>query len=107
MEAEQAFLFLAGALASLLSAMIAGRLVRVRGVKPLAQPDMVARKNAATAGWVYYGAAPLRLLALLLGCTLVYLMAAPGAGRLIVAYALGLAAAWLVHVVVALVKLRE
>lgn len=68
---------------------------------------MVARKDAAAAGWVYYGAAPLRLLALLLGCTLVYVLAAPGAGRLIAAYALGLIAAWLVHVVVALVKLRD
>lgn len=47
------------------------------------------------------------MLALLVGCTAVYVIASPGAGALIGAYALGIAAASLTHLLVALVKLRE
>ncbi len=91
MGQQQGILFATGVLVSFLSALIAAWLVKTRN----------------GAGWVYYGSITLRMLALLAGCTLVYLLASPGAGSLIGAYALGIAVAWLVHVAVALVYLRE
>lgn len=91
MGQQQAILFAAGVLVSAFSALLAGWLVKTRN----------------GAGWVYYGAITLRMLALLAGCTLVYVLASPGASPLIGAYALGVAAAWLVHLAVALVQLRE
>lgn len=91
MRQPQAILFAAGVLASAFSALLAGWLVKTRN----------------GAGWVYFGAITPRMLAMLAGCTLVYVLASPGAGPLIAAYALGVAVAWLFHLVVALVQLRE
>jgi hypothetical protein len=91
MGRQQAILFAAGILVSAFSALLGGWLVKTRN----------------GAGWVYYGAITLRMLALLAGCTLIYLLASPGASPLIWAYAFGVAVAWLVHWVVALVQLRE
>ena len=91
MRQQQAILFAAGVLVSAFAALLAGWLVKARN----------------GAGWVYFGAITLRMLAMLAGCTLVYVLASPGAGPLIGAYALGVAVAWLFHLVVALVQLRE
>ena len=91
MGQQQAILFAAGVLASAFAALLAGSLSKSRN----------------GAGWMYLGAIALRMFALLAGCTLVYVLASPGAGSLIGAYALGVAAVWLVHVAVVLVQLRE
>lgn len=91
MRQQQAILFAVGVLVSALAAVVARYIVQTR----------------SGAGWVYYGAITLRMLAMLAGCTLVYVLASPGAGPLIGAYALGMASAWLLHLVVALAQLRE
>lgn len=88
---QQAILFAIGVLVTVFSALLVQRYL----------------KDQSGAGWVYLGTTSLRMLALLAGCTVVYLVASPGAGPLIGAYALGIAAAWLGHFVVALVRLRE
>jgi len=88
---QYAILFVVGVFASLAAAFIAHRAARREG----------------EAGWLYFSAITFRMLALLVGCTAVYVIASPGAGALIGAYALGIAAASLTHLLVALVKLRE
>ncbi len=59
------------------------------------------------AGWVYLGSSSVRFLALLVGCTAVYVVASPGAGSYITAYSLGLLAGWVAHFGFALVALRK
>jgi hypothetical protein len=58
-------------------------------------------------GWIYLGSTSIRLVALLVGCTTVYVVASPGAGGYIIAFALGVMAGWLGHISFALVALRK
>ncbi len=58
-------------------------------------------------GWLFFGTIPLRVLAFLGGGLLLSLLAPPNRAGLIVAYALGLLTAGAIHLVVALVKLKE
>ena len=58
-------------------------------------------------GFVFLAAISLRLIALLIGCTAVYLLATAGRAQGIAAFALGVAAGWVVHVVFALWALRK
>lgn len=64
-------------------------------------------KRLDGAGWVYLGSTSIRLLALLVGCTAVYVVASPGAGSYITAYSLGLLIGWVAHIGFALVALRK
>ena len=64
------------------------------------------RKNAG-AGWVYLGAISLRLVALLIGLTAVYLSVVADRTQCLTAYAAGIAAGWLTHLVFALVVLKN
>jgi len=64
-------------------------------------------KRQPGAGWVYLGAISLRIVALLSGCLILYLAVREDRAAQIGAYALGVAAGWVVHLVSALVALRK
>jgi hypothetical protein len=59
------------------------------------------------AGWVYLGSISLRLMALLIGCTAIYVTVEFDRGRAIVVFAIGVALGWVVHVFAALLTLRK
>ena len=86
-----ALLFATGVLVSVVAALAAARWLKLFGGE----------------GWVYLGSTSIRLLALLIGCTSVYVVASPGAGSYIVAFALGVMTGWLGHISFALVALRK
>ncbi|MFO1472155.1 MAG: hypothetical protein U1F27_14100 [Turneriella sp.] len=88
---QQAILFAAGFLISLVSALIARKF---------------AGKNQG-AGWVYLGSITLRLMGLLIGCTAIYLSASGSKEILTAAFALGVAAGWVAHFATALVALKK
>jgi hypothetical protein len=58
-------------------------------------------------GFIFLAAISLRLMALLIGCTAVYLLAQAERSQGIVAYALGVAAGWIAHTVAAMWALRK
>jgi hypothetical protein len=64
------------------------------------------RKNPGE-GFIFLAAISLRLIALLIGCTAVYVLAKTGRTQGISAFALGVAAGWVAHVVLALWALRK
>ncbi len=86
-----ALLFATGVFVSVIAALVA----------------VIWLKNLEGAGWVYLGSTSIRLLALLTGCTAVYVVASPGAGSYMTAYAFGVMAGWLGHIGFALVALRK
>lgn len=88
---QTALLFATGVLISIVAALVAA----------------VWFRKLEAAGWVYLGTTSIRLLALLIGCTAVYVVASPGAGSYITAYSLGLLAGWVAHFGFALVALRK
>lgn len=64
-------------------------------------------KGQPGAGWVYLGAISLRIVALLAGCLVVYLVERDDRAGKIGAFALGIAAGWVLHLTTALVALRK
>ena len=91
MNLQQAILFAAGFLISLIAALMARKF---------------AGQNHG-AGWIYLGSITLRLVGLLIGCTAIYLSASASKESLTVAFALGVAAGWVAHFATALVALRK
>lgn len=80
-----------------------GFLVSVLGVLP-------ARywlKKLPGEGWVYLAAISLRLIALLIGCLAIYVLAKAERSQCITAYASGVAVGWVAHVVYALWVLKK
>ncbi|MCX7633424.1 MAG: hypothetical protein N2Z22_08850 [Turneriella sp.] len=73
--------------------------VLVAALAPLAALQL--RRFQHGAGWVYLGAVTFRLVAMLAGSVVIYLLFSPGAEGEILAYATGLTVAWVAHVVVA------
>lgn len=59
------------------------------------------------AGWVYLGAISLRVVALLVGCLVIYFVVSDDRAGKIGAFALGIAAGWVLHLTTALVALRK
>ncbi|MBN8220216.1 MAG: hypothetical protein J0L53_04795 [Spirochaetes bacterium] len=58
-------------------------------------------------GFIFLAAISLRLIALLIGCTAVYLLATTQRTQGITAFALGVAAGWVAHVAFALLAVRK